>query len=112
MKLKSAVATVPIIMLLASPVITPAAAPPVTVKPGVLVRCPARVETAIRAIPKYKDLSRPMLCRYKGDSVWPFGSFKRGHGYLGTAVVKQKYCTPYKYRCWIARVTAFLGHMK
>lgn len=112
MKLKQVAATIPIVMLLTSPAVTPAAAPPAKSKRGTAVLCPTRVETAIRAIPKYKHLAKPTVCRYTGKTVWSFGNFTRGHSYLGKATVVEMLCTPLRLRCYVAKVTAFVGHLK
>lgn len=79
------------------------------------VPCPARVEYAIRANPRYAHLARPMACRFveitaARAAAWAFTHPAGRHWYLGQAHVYRKVCGPPRYACYDARIVAFAGH--
>lgn len=78
--------------------------------------CPASVQTAIRAVPRYAHLASPMSCNFieitkAGAAGWAFRHGGR-HWYVGQAHIT---CTqrsnPTRCVRYGARVVAFAGHL-
>lgn len=79
-------------------------------------QCPAAVEKAIRAIPRYKHLMGPMNCNFvalltvpcKCGIAWAFRHGGANHWYLGQAHIYRRECGGYG--CYTAFIASFTGH--
>lgn len=81
--------------------------------------CPASVQSAIRAVPRYAHLASPMSCNFieitkAGAAGWAFrhGQARVGHWYVGQAhITCTQRSTPTHCVRYGARVVAFAGHL-